>query len=201
MLIPTTHWRIKTLGQLHGGLNRSTDHHTGPVQHDREFSVAQHFGSCRNRIFAACWTFKFNDSWQFDINDLCPEIAWHIDLGWCRRTLGLQNNTVQCLGNAGWVAHFFLIRNHVFKKGHLFNFLKPALTKCFVGGLRGDQKQRRMIPISGLHRGNKICDARAILCHHHRHFAGCAGKSISHHTGVTFMCRIPERDASLRKQI
>ncbi len=115
--------------------------------------------------------------------------------------LGIHDHAVQNFGHARWVAHFFLIANHVLKQRHLLHFLEATLPNGFIRSLRRDQQKWRVVPISGLHGRHKIGNARPILRNHHAHFARRTGKAISHHAARTFMRAIPERDARFRKNI
>jgi hypothetical protein len=97
--------------------------------------------------------------------------------------LALEDHAVQHLGHAGRVAHLFLVGDHVLEQLHLLDFLEAALADGLVGRLRRDQQQRRVVPVGGLHGGDEIGDAGAVLGDHHRHLAGGAGVAVGHHAG------------------
>lgn len=79
--------------------------------------------------------FKFNNWWQVNVDDLCLEIVWYVDLCWCVGVFGLKDYLVQNFCDMGWVVYFFLIGDYIFEKCYLFDFLEFVLIKCFVGGL------------------------------------------------------------------
>ena len=111
----------------------------------------------------------------------------------------LGDHACQHFGNAGRIAHLFLIGDHVFEQFHLFDFLKAPLPNGLVGRLRCDQQQWRMVPVSRFDGCDKVGDAGAVLRDHHRHLAGGARVPIGHHAGRAFVGTIPEVNASFRE--
>ncbi len=202
MLVADADRRIELFGQLHRSLNAARRQNDArAVQDHREFGVAEHLSRLVERFVAARGTLKLHDGGQFNIDDLCPEIARHVDLRRGRSAFRLHDDAVQRLGDAGRIAHFFLIGDHVLEEGHLLNFLETALTDGFVRGLRRDQQQRRVVPVSGFDRRHEVGDAGAVLGDHHRHLAGGACVSVGHHASVTLMRRVPEGDPGLWEEI
>ena len=153
------------------------------------------------RYVAALWQFEINDDWKIDIDHLCPEVAWYVDL--CRRRCAfrLHNNAVQRFCDAGWVTYFFLVGNTVSEQVHLFHLLEAALTDCFVSGLWCNQKYRRVVPICCFNSSYEVGDAWAVLRDHHGHFAGGASETVSHHAARCFVGTVPESDARVREDV
>ncbi len=201
VLIAAAHRGGQALGKLLGGLDPARQHHTGAVQDDRELGGRQHLGGVGDGLLAARRAFQFDDLGQVDVDDLGPEIARHVDLRRAGAAPGFGDHAVQDLGDAGRVADFFLVADHVFEQGHLRDFLEPALADGLVGGLRRDQQHRGVVPIGGLDRGHEVGDAGAVLGHAHGHLAGRAREAVGHHAGVAFMGAVPEGDPRLGEQV
>ena len=152
-------------------------------------------------LLAAGRTLEFDDGGHFDFDDLGPEITGNIDLGRGRSPFGLNDDPVEHFRDAGGMQHFFLVGNHLFKHGHLGDFLEATLAHGHVGCLGGHQQQRGVVPVSGFHRCHEVGDAGAVLGDHHGHLARGAGEPVGHHTGVAFMSDIPEGDACFGKKV
>ena len=58
-----------------------------------------------------------------------------------------------------------------------------------------------MVPIRCFHGCYEVCDARAVLRDHHRHFAGGAGVAVSHHAAGCFVGAVPESNACIREDV
>ena len=201
VLITAADRGIQLFSQFHGFGNSTADNNTGTIQDDREFGLGQQPCGLFNGIITTGRAFKFNNGRQFNINHLSPEITRNVDLRRGRGTLGLEDNAVERLGNPARVTDFFLIGNHVLEEGHLLDFLKTALTDGLVGGLRGHQQQRGVVPVRCLHRRDKVGNAGAVLGHHHGHLARGTGVTVCHHASVAFMRRIPEMNTRGGEQI
>ncbi len=78
-------------------INGFTDNNTTTRENYREFCFGEKPGSFSNRLSSTSRTLELNDGWEFDFNLLGPEVTWNVDLSWSRKTLGLENNTVQNL--------------------------------------------------------------------------------------------------------
>ena len=132
---------------------------------------------------------------------MCPEVTWNVELGGAREALGLRYHTCEHFDDAGGIADFFLIGDHIFKEFHLLDFLKTTLANGLVGGLRRDEEKGGMVPVGCFDSGHEVCDARAVLGNHHRHFAGGAGVAVAHHASRAFMGAVPECDACFWEEI
>ena len=201
VLIAAAHGGAQAFRQGFGGIDAVGQHDAGTIQDDRELSMAQHFRCTRDGISAARRTFNADNRRHIDVDDLSPEVAWHVDLRWRRAADRLLDDAVQYFGHAGWIQNLFLVADHIFENGHLRHFLESTLAHRLVGGLRRHQQERRMVPVRRLDRRYEVGDTGAVLSHHHRHLAGRARVAVRHHAGVAFVRAVPECDPGLREQI
>ena len=201
MLVVVADRRVEFFGKRRAFRDRTGKHDAGAGQDDREFCTRQQLRRFGNGLGAAGRTLELDDRRQVDIDDLGPEIARDVDLRRRGEPLGLGDDAVEHLGDAGRIAHFLLIADHVAEQRHLLDFLEAALPDGPVRRLRRHQQHRRVIPIGGLDRGDEIGDARPVLRDHHRHFSGRARIAVADHAAIALVRDVPERDARLRKEI
>jgi hypothetical protein len=77
------------------------------------------------RAVAAGGALELDHRGQVDVDHLGPEIARHVDLRRGRGRAGLQDHAVQHLGDAGGVAHLFLVGDHVLEQRICSTSWKP----------------------------------------------------------------------------
>ena len=99
MLIVTADRCIKTLSQSYHLINCVAKNHTSATQNSWEFGFRQQPRCLCNRLITAIRAFKIKHWRQLNINNLCPEVAWDVDLTWRAQTLCLRDDTVQNLSN------------------------------------------------------------------------------------------------------
>ena len=201
MLVAARDRRIERLGERGGLRDSACEHDAGAGEDDGEFGLGEQTRSFRDRFGAAGGTLERHDLRKFDVDDLRPEIAGHVDLRGRGGALRLRDHAVQHFGDARGIAHLFLVADHVGEQRHLRHFLEAALANRLVGGLRRDEQQRRVVPIGGFYRGDEAGDAGTVLRDRHRHFAGRPRIAIGHHASVGFVGAVPESNAGFRKQI
>ncbi len=201
VLIAATDRRIEPFGKCNGFRDRATDDDTRAVENNREFCFRQKLCGFGNRLATAARALQTHDLRQVDIDDLRPEIARNIDLRRRATAPCLLNHPVQHFGNAGRIAHFFLIADHFLEQRHLVHFLKAALTNGLVGSLWRDKQHGRVVPVGRLDSGHEAGHAGAILGNGHAHLAGHTRIAIADQRRIRLMRAIPEGNARLWKKI
>ena len=201
MLVAAGHRRVEALGQRDGFLDRVADDDTRTVQDHGEFRLRQERGGFGNRLATAGRTLQPDDLRQSDLDLMRPEIARDVDLRRCAAAPRLLDHPVEHLGDAGRIANFLLIADHVLEQRHLFDFLEAALPDGLVGRLRRHHQHRRVIPVGRLDRGDEAGHARSVLRHGHRHLAGHARIAVGDQRRVALVRTVPEGDAGFRKQV
>ena len=201
VLIARTDRRIQPFGQSDAVWNGAAYHHPRPGQDHRELGFRQKPRRLGYGRRAARRALKLDDGGKIDIDDLGPEVARDVDLGRGRQTAGLEDNPVQHLGHARGVANLFLIADHVAEHGHLLDLLKTALAESLVGGLGRDHQHRGVVPVGGLHGGDKARHAGTVLGDDHAHLAAGAGVTVAHQPAIGLLRHVPEGDARLGEEV
>ncbi len=138
---------------------------------------------------------------QLDVDDMTEVIPRYVDLRRRGTPPGVFDHPVQHLGHARWVAHFFLVADHVLEQRHLLDFLETALLDGLVRSLRRHQQHRRVVPVGGLDGGDEVGDAGPVLRDGHAHLAGGAGVAVGAHAGVAFVGTVPELDTGCGEKV
>ena len=202
VLVAHANWCVERFGENARGFDAAFGQDCAcAVQDHWKFRSGQQISRVLDSIVTALWQFKINDDRQFNVDNLCPEVARDVDLRWTGCALGLHDYAVQRFCDTAWIADFFLVRNTVSEQVHLFHLLETTLADCLVRSLWRHEQNWCVVPVRCFHGCYEVCDARTVLRDHHRHFAGGAGVAVSHHAAGCFVGAVPESNACIREDV